>query len=62
MRVNGKDWGCVVDLEEDQFMNVITGISERRPLLSHSYYRFVSRTALGSGLIDRRRKIHEALN
>jgi len=42
-------------------MNVITGISERRPFLSQPYYRFVSRTTLGSELIAQRQKLSEEL-
>ena len=61
MRVNGKIGDVFVDSEEDQFMNVITGISERRPFLSRPYHRFVSRTALGSELIAQRQKLREAL-
>ncbi|MFA6224509.1 MAG: hypothetical protein WC647_19600 [Desulfomonilaceae bacterium] len=61
MRANGKIGDVFLDSEEDQFMNVITGISERRPFLSEPYHRFVSRNVPGSELIDRRQKLHEEL-
>ena len=61
MRANGKIGDVFLDSEEDQFMNVITGISERRPFLSRPYYRFISRTALGSELIAQRQKLHKEL-
>jgi hypothetical protein len=61
VRSHSKLGEIFLDSHEDEFLNVITGISERRPFLSRPYYCFVSRTAPGSELIAQRQKLSEAL-
>ena len=61
IRTHGKPGEIFLDSREDNLLNFITGVSERRPFLSEPYHLFVSRHRSGSGLIEQRQKLHEEL-
>ncbi len=61
IRSHGKLGDIFLDSHEDSYLNVVTGISERRPFLSEPYHVFVSRHASGSSQIRHRQKLHDEL-
>ena len=61
IRSQGKLGDIFLDSQEDSYLNLVTGISERRPFLSEPYHLFVSIHATGSSLIRHRQKLHDEL-
>lgn len=61
IRDNGILGDVVLDSSEDNYFNVVCGISERRLFLSHPYLRRISEKSPYFGLIKKRQEVHNAL-